>query len=270
MIFRYPGGKTKLLLPIKENLYPLIEKNGGLADVFMGGGSVTVQAAKDFPNITLTVNDKDVCIHSFWKMLQRDNQILMDQFYALLRQEPTIDLFNNLRSNGIPHGLVERAYYAVFFNRTTFSGILTSGPIGGYEQNSKWTVGCRYNAERLIKECDELRDLFRGRLHVLDMDCIDFVKAVKKPAIYLDPPYFVKGKDLYPVFMTEDEHMNLSLLLKNTKDWVLSYDMCPEIDVLYAWANRIPLDARYSIRDKKKKWTAKQEYLILPPTSILQ
>jgi DNA adenine methylase len=263
-IFRYPGGKSKLLEPINEYLHPIVQKKNAMADVFVGGGSVLVQTAKDFPHIQLFANDKDSCIYSFWKLLENDDQQQIDAFYDLVRQTPTIKLFQKMRAAGIPLDLVERAYYAVFFNRTAFSGILTSGPIGGYEQKSKWAIGCRYNADRIIKEFEELRSLLHGRFKMSNLDCITFLDSLKNVALYLDPPYYVKGSGLYPVSMTPQEHVDLAKRLRSQKDWVLSYDMCPEIDDIYSWANKIPLDARYSIRDKKKNWTAKQEYIILP------
>ncbi len=265
MIFRYPGGKSKLMEPIKEHLYPLLKNSASFYEPFVGGGSVMIQVAKDFPNIKLFGNDKDAYIYSFWKMLEDDNQSDIDNLYTLINQKPTVKLFKHLRDGAVPQTVVERAYYAVFFNRTAFSGILTSGPIGGYSQTSKYKIGCRYNAERIIKEFEALRTLFRGRFHMSNDDCGQYIINVPGP-LYLDPPYYVKGKDLYPTHMSDSDHRYLAEILRPKKGWVLSYDICPEIDSLYSWANRIPLDARYSITDKKKTWVAKKEYIILPPS----
>ena len=264
MIFRYPGGKSKLLEPIKEHLYPLIEKSNGFTEPFTGGGSVLVQVAKDFPEARLFANDKDITIYSFWLLFKYDFDEYFEELYKLIRQKPTVDLFIKMREDGIPKDEVGRAYYAIFFNRTTFSGIQTSGPIGGYSQSSKYKIDCRYNAERIIKECEALRVLFKDRLDVRNDDCVDFVQHLPEMGAYLDPPYYVKGKELYPTFMQDKEHDNLAETLRGRKMWVLSYDICPEIDELYSWANRIPLDARYSITDRKKTWVDKKEYIILP------
>ena len=267
MIWRYPGGKSKLLKPINELLYPLIKSGGAFIEPFVGGGSVLVQVAKDFPDIKLYVNDKDPAIYAFWKLLQNNNNKDIEAFYALLKTKPTVDLFKELRERGLPVELYERAYYGVFFNRVTFSGIQTSGPIGGYGQGSKYKIDCRYNSARLIKEFEDLRTLFAGRLFVSNNDVLSFVVNMPQHAMYLDPPYYVKGKELYAVFMRPEEHKNLAEILKDRKNWLLSYDMCPEIESLYSWANCQTLAARYSINDRKESWVDKKEYLITPRKS---
>lgn len=263
MIFRYPGGKTKLLEPIKRYLYPLLKNSNSFYEPFVGGGSVICEVARDFPDIKLFGNDKDIYIYAFWKMLADDKQADIDRFYALINQKPTVKLFKRMREEQIPKGIVERAYYAVFFNRTAFSGILTSGPIGGYGQTSKYKIGCRYNAARIIKEFEALRVLFKDRFHMSNDDCGQYIINVPGP-LYLDPPYYVKGKDLYPTHMNDRQHRDLADILRSRTNWVMSYDICTEIDSLYSWAQRIPLDARYSITDRKKNWVAKKEYIILP------
>jgi len=262
-IYRYPGGKSRLLEPIKELLYPMIDKMGSFAEPFTGGGSVIIQVAKDYPDIELYANDLDVTIYSFWKMLENNNKSEIDEFFKMVNIKPTVEMFYGMRANGIPKDLVGRAFYGVFMNRCAFSGIQTAGAIGGTEQKSKWTVDCRYNAERIIKETRDLISLFNKRIHVSNLDCIDFIEKNKSSCLYLDPPYVVQGKSLYPIYMTDEQHVNLADALKNRKDWLLSIDICKEVDQMYSYAKLIPLDARYSIRDKKTKWTPKQEYLII-------
>ncbi|MBF0556887.1 MAG: DNA adenine methylase [Nitrospirae bacterium] len=266
-IFRYPGGKLKLLEPIKEYLYPYLKRSNSFTEPFVGGGSVLCEVAKDFPNMKLFANDKDHSIYAFWKMLANDDDKQLKAFYDLINQKPTVELFEKMRKTGPIGYLADHAYFAVFFNRTAFSGIQTSGPIGGYEQKSKYTIYCRYNAKRIIKECEELRGLFRGRLIVTNEDCVSYVLKASGP-MYLDPPYYVKGKELYPVFMRNQEHADLADVLRSKRDWVLSYDICPEISEIYRWADTTTLDALYSIRDKKTKWTPKKEYIILPPGDL--
>lgn len=256
-IFRYPGGKSKLLEPIKELLYPMIKDS--YSECFVGGGSVLIQAAKDFPKIKLYINDKDEEIYSFWKMMI-SSDYKIKKFYKLVNQKPTVKLFEQLKSEN-SNNEIDKAYCALFFNRCCFSGIRTSGPIGGYEQKSKWTIDCRYNSVRLIKEIDELRNLFKDRLIVTNLDFSDFLKT-SNGVIYLDPPYYKKGDMLYPQKMDEMAHKQLSDILKLKNNWLLSYDVCPEIKNLYNWANLHYLDANYSINGEKKKWNNQKEFLI--------
>ena len=187
-IFRYPGGKSKLLESIKYLLFPIVEKSEIYIEPFVGGGSVLCEVAKNFPDKKLYINDKDENIAAFWNLFEGNKQNHIETFFKLIQQKPTTSLFKTLK-NTKPKTNIEKAYYAVFFNRCTFSGISTAGPIGGYKQKSQWTVDCRYNADRLIKECKELKDLFKNRLYVYNEDILTFLNKMPDKATYLDPPY---------------------------------------------------------------------------------
>jgi DNA adenine methylase len=77
--------------------------------------------------------------------------------------------------------------------------------------------------------------------------------------LYLDPPYFVKGNDLYQFGFSREDHARLSTTLKNTQHaWLLSYDDCPEIRELYKWACIEAIDVNYSITALKDKDTGER------------
>ena len=104
------------------------------------------------------------------------------------------------------------------------------------------------------------------------MDFLDLIKDITCDSLlYLDPPYYIKGNDLYQHGFTVKDHERLASALKNTKHaWVLSYDDCDEIRELYQWACVQPLDVNYSITATKDKKTGerlsrtKAELLICP------
>ena len=156
MVFRYPGAKTKLLVPIRARIDPILHGRNEFHDVFVGGGSVLCSVAKSHPYIKLFANDLDKSMAEFWTLMSEPQGQVHEKFFSLIKQKPTIDLFNRLRSTPALDR-AEHAYYAVFFNRTTFSGISTSGPIGGQAQRTRagvgdgktYTVDCRYNAKRI-------------------------------------------------------------------------------------------------------------------------
>lgn len=264
MIFRYPGGKTKIANLITEFIYPKFISSGSNSfyEPFIGGGSVSCKIAKDFPNCMFFVNDKNEYLYSFWKLFEENNEDKFKKLYELLEVIPTTELFQKLR-NTLPQTDVEKAYYSIFFNRTTFSGIYSAGPIGGVEQKSKWTVDCRYNFKSMFSKIEQMRELFKNRLFVSNLDVKEFLQAVNPNAImYLDPPYYVKGKMLYENYMLEKEHIAMAEELKKRTNWVLSYDICKEIDLLYEFAKKTPLNMRYSINGKKENWIKKDEYMI--------
>ena len=262
MIFRYPGSKKKLLGTILPGISEKLETGDNIFhDVFIGGGSVSIALAKKYPNLLFKVNDYNKNIYSFWKLISEGAADEINALKGLVGITPTVDLFYKFRSEA-PTYEIERAYYAIFFNRCTFSGIEMAGPIGGTEQKSKWTVGCRYNANKINKQIDDLILLFKGRLQVFNYHCVDYLKEHTKGVFYLDPPYFLQGKNLYKNYMNESEHLDLQKILKNRNDYILSYDNCDFIKNLYKDRNISYIDAQYCINGKKENWNSCKELLI--------
>jgi DNA adenine methylase len=262
--FRYPGAKNKLLPILREYLDPIIINHNSFIDVFVGGGSVLLDIAQRYPVVKLYANDKDQWMFHFWNVVSGDDENQFKDLLRLINQKPTLQLFYDLKNTPTTNP-VECAYRAIFFNRTTFSGIFYSGPIGGKEQKSKYTVDCRYNSEKLKKKIQFCRKLLIGRTIVTGLDFADYSDLWNTdiPA-YLDPPYYVKGDVLYIEKMDSFQHEKLAALIQYRENWVMSYDDCPEIRSLYSNNKIIDLPARYSINGKKDSWKSKNELIILP------
>lgn len=266
-LFRYPGGKTKLSKnpSIQAQLDAMVEGADTFYEGFLGSGAITIMMAMRHPDLKFVGCDRDYTISGFWQLIAEGTEAEVQSLLDLLSIKPTVLLFRHLRENP-PVGLVQRAYYAIFFNRTTFSGIAMSQPIGGFNQTSKWTIDCRYNAEALQSKIKNLRELFAGRLTVVNADCIDWLQTLPAGApTYLDPPYYVKGDALYPERMDEFQHGKLAEVLANRTHWIMSYDICDEIRGLYDYAQLLELAFRYSINGKKDNWKATNEFLIASP-----
>ena len=263
--FRFPGSKNKLLSIISSYLFPLVESKEIFLDVFVGGGSVLLHVAENFPYLKhLFANDKDPFVANFWKVVSDSNRV--ESLKLMLKVEPTIDLYYKLRESQ-PEDEIESAYRAIFFNRTSFSGDMRRGasPIGGRKQSSVYKIGCRYNYNALIKKIDQCHNLLHDRLIVENLPVSDIVlMESKNTAVYLDPPYYVKGKMLYEMSMKKEEHEALAERLRKLDNWVLSYDNCKEITDLYSWSDIEPLDVRYCIQGKKTSWNETKEILIIP------
>jgi DNA adenine methylase len=216
MIFRYPGGKNRLAETICEKLDPMLRRDDRFYDVFTGGGSIALYIAEKYPNAKITMNDLDRNIFAFWSIVAEHDDRIYDLF-KLMRRKPTVGLFTKMRKKD-PIGMIEQAYYAIFFNRCTFSGIYTSGPIGGYEQKSDWKIYCRYNYKTLKRDMLHARELLAGRTTVTNLHFVDVLR--NKGVFYLDPPYYTMGDTLYPTKMTHEEHINLADILRDRKSVV--------------------------------------------------
>lgn len=262
--FRYPGGKSKLLPVLREYLDPIVTDYNSFIDVFVGGGSVLLDIAQRYPTAKLYANDKDQWIFHFWNIVSGNDDNQFQELLKLIDQKPTLELFYKLR-NTVTIDSVECAYRAIFFNRTTFSGIAYSGPIGGKDQKSKYTVDCRYNSKKLKEKIQSCRKLLVGRTVVTGLDFADYTDLWNTdiPA-YLDPPYYDKGDALYVQKMDAFQHEKLAALIQYRDNWVLSYDDSVEIKNRYNNSKVIDLAARYCINGKKDSWESKNELVILP------
>lgn len=260
--FRYPGAKNKLLPIIMAHIDEMMPGHDIFCDAFVGGGSVLLEVANKYPKIKLIANDKDYWIYCFWKIVAGTDFNKLSDLLTLLEVRPTLELFYKLKQEQTTDE-IRCAYKAIFFNRTTFSGIFKSGPIGGKEQKSAYTVDCRFNSDKLKKKILACHKLLSGRTTVDNQDINQYYVLNTDYPTYLDPPYYIKGESLYSEFMTVNEHIDLSTKLYNKKNWVLSYDDCPDIRVLYQNKFIIDLNARYCINGAKSKWEHKNELIIL-------
>ena len=81
-----------------------------------------------------------------------------------------------------------------------------------------------------------------------------FTSDSQNSFIFLDPPYYVQGENLYFNFYSDQNHLELSDLLKlnNDKNWFLTYDNVERIKELYGKSRYAHLPMTYTLQEKKK------------------
>lgn len=184
--------------------------------------------------------------------------------------KPSVEHFFQIRNELLvltggekPADVVDIGFKKLVIHQLSYSGLGTKsgGPLGGKKQESKYKIDCRWSPSYICDQIDYLNDLFLDYYISSDnCDCKDFSKVVDvdyktRALLYLDPPYYVKGGDLYQHSFSEADHQRLAEMLKNTKHlWVLSYDDCPEVREMYkGWADWEPISATYSITTARQK-----------------
>lgn len=272
--FRYPGGKSKLRQQIIKQLVKDIDLSTiQYREPFFGGGSIGLTLVKEHKSINnIWINDFDVGISCLWTAVIQHPKALKDRIMAF---KPHVKYFNEfklelLSLDRLPDNdkrLVDIGFKKLAIHQISYSGLGTKsgGPLGGVEQKSKYKIDCRWSPPYICKKLDALTAKF-NTLHVHDNRCtkVDFQTMIeddaKKALIYLDPPYYDKGNDLYQCGFAKEDHERLSVALKKTKHtWVLSYDDVPEIRKLYSWATLQELTVNYSITALKVKDADTQE-----------
>ncbi len=254
---RYPGGKGKLAYYVKA----LIKENnlfdGHYVEPYAGGAGVAIELLMQEYVRKIHINDIDPAVHGFWYSVLHETEglcrLISDtpvNMKTWHEQKAVIASPNN-------HTLLELGFATFFLNRTNRSGILKAGVIGGKEQAGKWKLDVRYQKDGLLGRILSIAD-YESRIVLHNRDTADFIRNVPSDIntnalVYLDPPYYVKGQDLYRNFYCHDDHVEIMQELNSSKikNWIVSYDNASEIRGLYKNFRMIEYSLQYTAQQKK-------------------
>ncbi len=237
-------------------------------EIFFGAGSICFELLEKQKNISkIQINDFDKGISALWTAVMIDSEGLIDK---IKEYKPTKEDFYKFKEEllNVPdsYDITEVGFKKLVIHQISYSGLGTrsGGPLGGEKQKSKYKIDCRWSPKTLIKNINKIQKLFNG-VDIIGNKCWgkDFEEITygNGAVLYLDPPYFIKGDELYQHSFSTEDHERLAACLKKCKhNWVLSYDSCAEIKQLYKWAKIKEISTMYSINGI----TEKKELLICP------
>ena len=241
---RYPGGKA----PFAPFIAKLMQVNGVAGghylEPYSGGAGVALDLLFQGHASHIHINDADPAVFAFWVSVTQQSEELLD----LLGSTPiTIEEWFKWRTvlrEDCQASLVEKGFATLFMNRTNRSGILKAGVIGGKSQEGAYKLNARFKkdviAARIAKIAKRAKDItvYNDDSLALLKRCKEFLP--KESLIYLDPPYYVKGKGLYRNYYEHDDHVAIAKAIKSKSfkwHWVVSYDNADEIRVMYQLVN---------------------------------
>ncbi len=237
---RYPGGKTKMADYIKLILSENYLVDGNYIEPYAGGASVALNLIINEYISTAYINDIDILIYAFWHSVLKDTDSLCEKIIDTKVDISEWKKQKHVQSNKNDYSLLEIGFSTFFLNRTNRSGILNAGVIGGQNQTGEWKMDSRYNKKDLIERIQMIAK-YENRIKFSNLDAIEFIQQVqkstsKKTLIYLDPPYYNKGKQLYINFYNHQDHLEIAQIIKSVKkgNWIISYDNHPAIRELYS------------------------------------
>lgn len=250
---RYPGGKSKLIDYVNSKLNP--DKLDVFIEPFAGGASVGLSLLNAGVINKLIINDLDFGIYSLFSVIKNDPAKLIKK---INNHMPTHRDYYIAQSkiNGNYEGLdiFESAWCLLLVNRLAYSGICKAGPLGGKNGN-KNNLLVRWNPKTLIKRISAINKMAE-RITVLNIDACELIEEIywnEQATIFIDPPYFKKGKDLYNLFYNESDHIRLNILLDNLyqgmpgADMILTYDNNDFIRNLYLYPDTESIYRVYAI-----------------------
>lgn len=253
---RYPGGKA-LMTNFFVDLFQVNNlQNVVYAEPYAGGAGAAINLLLQNSVNSILINDANIGIFSFWNSLVNESE----NFIQAIREIPvTIDEWhhqkNILRQANEPS--FELGVATFFLSRTNRSGVITGGAIGGAtaerQATAKYKIDCRFKKTNLIEKLIAIAKK-RDQITVSNMDALDFIHDLNNDVfVYLDPPYYEKGKYLYMNHYTSENHAELAdFLLRDARfSWVLSYDDVPQIRNLYTQLELYRFPLKYTVERKR-------------------
>ena len=259
-LLRYPGGKSKLSKRIIEEMTPIDLTKLQYREPFFGGGSVGLSILERKLSSNLWINDKDIGMACLWTAIFQYPEVIKTK---ISDYTPSVQDFYDIKKELLALGkmpdeeskIVDIGFKKLVIHQISYSGlgVKSGGPLGGEKQESKYKIDCRWSSKNILKKIDKMRKYAKVRCTNLDFS--DLIKDESCEAfIYLDPPYYVKGNELYHNGFTTEDHARLASDLRNaTHPWILSYDDCEQVRTLYGWTNCKVVDVKYSITALKNE-----------------
>ncbi|MFA9262966.1 MAG: DNA adenine methylase [Undibacterium sp.] len=256
---RYPGGKGKLVAFVKKILEENALLDGDYVEPFAGGAAIALELLFHEYVSRIHINDISRPVHSFWWSVLNETEGLCRLINDTPLTVQSWDAQKLVLKQQADHDALSVGFAMFFLNRTNRSGILNGGIIGGRDQSGPWKIDARYNAPELVRRVKSIASI-RNRISLTSKDASQFISATSKTLpkntlVYLDPPYYVKGRQLYLDYYKSGDHKTLSRsVFDNLKDqkWIVSYDNVPEIRDIYTGVQYITYDIGYSARETRQ------------------
>ncbi|MCP5252158.1 MAG: DNA adenine methylase [Burkholderiales bacterium] len=250
---RYPGGKAPFAPFIAKVMEINCVAGGHYLEPYAGGAGVALDLLFHGHASHIHINDADPAIYAFWVSVTQHSDALLD----LLESTPiTIEEWFKWRSilrEECQADLVDKGFATLFMNRTNHSGILNAGAIGGKNQDGSYKLDARFKkdvvAARIRKIAERKSDISvycEDSLSLLNR-CSEFLP--RKSLIYLDPPYYVKGKGLYRNYYEHEDHAAIARAIQRKKfkwSWLVSYDNTEEICAMYQLSRSLSYGLNYT------------------------
>lgn len=236
---RYPGGKSKFI-PYLASLLQL-DKCETLISPFTGGGSFELAMLEAGVVKRLRLNDLDYGIYSLWWTMLYMPDALIERIKTFRPNHKAYFEAQALIKTDYRHlDMLEAAWITLMVNRLAFSGIAKANPLGG-KNGSEESLVARWNPDTLIKRILRIHEMSEA----IDIHCENAVRFIEDyfwddgATMFIDPPYFLKGKDLYNQFYTKKDHDELAWTLRSlhygfpNADIIVTYDFHEYIEDIY-------------------------------------
>lgn len=269
---RYPGGKSALSSYLKALLTQNDLAGGHYVEPYAGGAGLALNLLFNGYASEIHLNDLNPAVHNFWfaalnysadlQKLVQLTTVNIDEWHV---QKERFD--GNIGNDPVKH-----AFATLFLNRTNRSGILSAGVIGGKNQDGDYKLDARYSKDTLLAKLKKISD-YQNRIHLYNLDAAELLTSTlpslpQNTLVYFDPPYYVKGQNLYQNHYHHEDHKVIADLIQASEIpyWMVSYDNVPQIEQLYRGRRNVTYHLNYSaqIHGKGSEIIIFSDKLIVP------
>lgn len=240
---RYPGGKNCIFQFMSKMLQENNLQGIAYAEPYAGGAGLALRLLMEEYVSKIYINDYDGSIYAFWDSVVKNPDELCNWISDVEVSVDNWRMYKEVQRNAESADLFDLAKATFFLNRTNVSGILKGGIIGGADQKGALKINARFNKDDLINRIQRI-SRFQKYISVSNLDGLAFIDKMNKKKqdifIYLDPPYYKKGSNLYMNYYSKEDHEKLSRHIRSVeKPWLISYDNHDFILNLYAKRRKI-------------------------------
>ncbi len=190
---KWAGGKTQIIDKIQKNLPNNINTISSYYEPFVGGGSLFLFIATNYPNIkNFHINDLNYSVYNCWNVIKNNHIELITSlsklkyYYLNLNEHQRKEYYYKIRElyNIKKLSSIENALYTIFLNKTCFNGLYRLNskgyfnvPFGSYKNPQ---IFCKQNIINISK--------ILKRTNITNLDFAN-LKYDNNSFIYCDPPY---------------------------------------------------------------------------------
>lgn len=226
---RYPGGKSKALKSL-SSWFP--DDFSEFRDPFLGGGSVPLLIAQNFPEVPVWVNDKYFYLYNFWKQLRDNGKKLSYELYKIKsaingNDEAHKELFNDSLKLISETDDFNKAVLFFILNKCSYSGLTENSTFSVQASRSNFSL---VGIEKLVE--------YSRIIQNWKITNLDYSEVMLEPGndvfVFLDPPYDIKdflygsNRQLHKSFSHEEFANNVDkcqhkfMITYNKNDWLIN------------------------------------------------
>ena len=249
---RYPGGKSKIYDKVKDLIVTNALGNRTYVEPFAGGFGIGIGLLCNNVVETAVLNDFDAHIYNFWYSVFNHTEDLLkmitDTPITIAEREKQKSVYKDNDADILSDG-----FATLFLNRVNFSGVIMGGPIGGYAQSGAYKLDCRFNKSDIAKKIENI-SLLRSRISVSNYDASELIinrqGKIDTDFFNIDPPYVIKGSQLYTNYFKEVDHRKLKKVISehlNNVTWIITYDDCDLIREIYSQYHMLGYEIQHNV-----------------------